>query len=394
MSQNDQNTLDGRVVHFITGATGLYGAEYLHAVLSSDTKSQCALLIHANSRSVAEIRVNELMHYLFENGELHDQMRQRIEVYYGDISEKHFGLAENEWLSLAEKTRFIFHAAANSKLSDSKHALNAVNVMGTVSVLNFAKRCKHLVRMMHVSSAYVSGTKTGVISPDELDLKQPTSDDFQLSKRVAEVLVREHWHKLPIVIVRPSTLVGHSVLGRTNTYKAFYYPTRMLIMGHRVFFPASRFGKVEAIPVDWAARIALKLMHARGVNGRCFHLSMGERAYTMSQIERIITKSIDKHGIEYKQAKIIPRLGYKIFIAPLVSILYPQGRSLNRDFNLLSNYSCIDRIFDNKATFRATSEDRHNLPGLEGYFDKLLSYAMKNRWHNIKSHNWSRHSGR
>ncbi len=380
MSQEGHYHHASQSVHLITGATSLLGAEFVHAVLTFNNSTRCALLIRAKKQTIAEIRANDLLHYLFGRGEQFQLMRRRVDVYCGDVTKKHFGLSDFDWSRLLDTTRYIFHAAANSNLAASEDTLKRVNVLGTVSVLNFALQCKNLTRLMHVSSAYVSGTKTGQLSPDELDMKQPVSDNFQLSKRIAEKLVRKYLNKLPIVIVRPSTLVGHSQLGRTSTYKAFYYPTRMLFVGHRIFFPASRDGKVEAIPADWAANMTLKILYRRGINGRCLHLTMGDRAYTMDQIKRIILKSFDKQGAEYKSVKIVPRLPYKLFIAPLISILHPDGRKLNKDFKLLANYTCLDRVFDNSDTFRATGVDRNTLPGLEGYYSKLYKYATENRW--------------
>lgn len=384
MSQ-DGNAIEKDSLHFITGATSLFGSEYLSAVLAADNRCRCALLIRAKSQSTAEIKANNLMHYLYGGGALYERMRQRIDVYRGDISEKHFGLDLNVWLELSQSINYIFHGASNSNISDSDDNLYSVNVMGTVSVLNFALKCNQLRRMLHISTAYVSGNKSGQISPDELDMKRQVNDYYQLSKRVAEKLVREQFEKLPIVILRPSTIVGHSISGRTISYKAFYYLTRMLITGHRITYPCSKNGKVEAIPADWAANIAIRLLNKKGIEGRSFHLTMGDRAYTAQQVKRIILSSLDKQGAQYKPLRLIPRLPYEIFVAPLISILHPEGRSLNRNFRLLSNYTCINRNFENADTFRAAGEDKNSLPGLEGYYDRLCRYAMTNKWRQPKA---------
>lgn len=377
-----------KTLHFITGATGLFGSEYIYTVLTSSSKTRCAVLIPTKKQRSADVRVNDLAHYLFGSGETYQHMRQRIDAYAGDVRQKKFGLDDAQWAKLTSETNYIFHAAANSKLSDTEDQLNAVNVMGTVTVINFAKRCRALLRFMHVSSAYVSGTETGRIMPDQLNMSSLVSDAYQMSKRIGEQLVRKHCDTLPVVIVRPGTLVGHSSIGRTSSYKAFYYPTRMLVFGHSIIFPYSRSGKIEAIPADWAAKIAFKLMLKQGIESRCFHLTMGERAYTMDQIKRIIFKSLINQGESVRKVRLLPRTFYRFFVAPLISIIYPNGRSVNRDFKLLSNYTCVDRIYDNRDTFRATGEDHNQLPGLEGYYDRLYSYATKNRWKTPKAPDW------
>ena len=367
-------------LHFITGATSLLGSEYLYSLLSESPNARCALLIHAKKHRSAEIKLNDLLHHLFGDGNEFQTMRKRIDVYAGDIRAKRFGLNDTEWTKLCRSVNYIFHAAANTNLSDSEENLNAVNVTGTVSVVHLAKQCPNLVRMLHVSTAYVSGTKTGLITPDELDMEYPASDDYQRSKRVAEKLVRKHSVSLPVVILRPSTLVGHSKLGRTHSYKAFYFPTRMLLAGQRVIYPASKQGKIEVVPADWAANVALKLLRKPGIEGRCFHLSLGDRAYSIDQVKRIIHKSLSKQEAGNIRLVTVPRALYSFLVAPLIAILYPNGRSINRNFRLLSHYTCIDRIYENQDTFRASAGDRHQLPGLESYYDVLCDYAQKNHW--------------
>jgi|GEM_PF-2556422 len=372
------------LVHFITGATSLLGSEYLFNVLASDDDTRCSVLIHAKGQRSAEKRLTALLDYLYGRGDMHLHMRQRIEVYGGDIRKKDFGLNQKQLKALESSVNYIFHAASNSNLTDSKSSLNQSNITGTVSVINFAKNCHNLMRLMHVSSAYVSGSKTGKLTPDTLDMDEPTCDHFQLTKRVSEKFVREQYSKLPIVIIRPSTIVGHSVNGRANSFRAFYYPTRQALLGRRVFFPASDDGRAEAVPSDWAADMALKLMLKKGINGRSFHITVGERAYTMEQIKRIIEKNLNQQGVQYRKAKLVSEPAFKYLIGPTLSLFHKHGRKMNHDFVMLSRYSCINRIFDNSDTFKTLGEDRHTLPDLDGYYKNIIRYAIEHDWRDQK----------
>jgi len=242
------------LVHFITGATSLLGSEYLFNVLASDDDTRCSVLIHAKGQRSAEKRLTALLDYLYGRGDMHLHMRQRIDVYGGDIRKKDFGLSQEQLKVLESSVNYIFHAASNSNLTDSKSSLNQSNITGTVSVINFAKNCQNLMRLMHVSSAYVSGSKTG---------------------------------------------------------------------------------------------------------------------------KRIIEKNLNQQGVQYRKAKLVSEPAFKYLIGPTLSLFHKHGRKMNRDFVMLSRYSCINRIFDNSDTFKTLGEDRHTLPDLDGYYKNIIRYAIE-----------------
>ncbi|KAI8433278.1 hypothetical protein MSG28_015341 [Choristoneura fumiferana] len=105
----------------------------------------------------------------------------------------------------------IINAAATVKFDEKLSAATAINVRGTRGVIGFAKECKNLKALTHISTALLG--------------KYPNTYCF--TKAVAEEAVRKFGEGMPICIVRPSIekqadmvpvdLVVNAVLAATQT---------------------------------------------------------------------------------------------------------------------------------------------------------------------------------
>jgi nucleoside-diphosphate-sugar epimerase len=97
----------------------------------------------------------------------------------------------------------------------------SVNVEGTAKVIAFARSAKgSLPGLVHVSTAYVSGERSGPIAEDELHLGQAFANDYEATKADAESLV--HASSLRAAIARPSIVVGAFETGAIGRFENIY----------------------------------------------------------------------------------------------------------------------------------------------------------------------------
>jgi len=108
----------------------------------------------------------------------------------------------------------IPHLAADT--SFSRPVSNwAVNFDGTKALANAAEKMPMLQRFIHVSTATICGVAPYHVV-HEKDFPRKGIDhlfEYTRTKAVTEYMFRERSRNLPIIIVRPSIVAGHTKLG-------------------------------------------------------------------------------------------------------------------------------------------------------------------------------------
>lgn len=167
---------------FVTGATGYIGNRLVHQ-------------LHQQG-AVINILVRDLVSRNLPVGE-------NIHAFKGDITHPE---------SIAPAIRdctHVYHCAAVAKFSLSdKHAFRRINIEGTRNIL-LASQYAHIKKLVFTSSAAVYGP-SGRLSLTENHLRTaPFESEYDISKNLAENLVREYVKKgLHAVIVNPSRVFG------------------------------------------------------------------------------------------------------------------------------------------------------------------------------------------
>ena len=371
-----------RSVYFITGSTGLMGSEFVYEVLNNSSNSECILLIRADTQIKIESRLDALMLYLFPDKELFIEMRKRVKAVRGDVGSKQLGMSDDDWEWVSKSTNYILHAAALTDWGANIKDATKVNVFGVKEVISLAYSCRpNLKKFIHISSAYVSGSRVGNISPNDINVIEHACDNYQISKIQGENLVRREWSKLPITIVRPGAVVGNSNSGRTPTYKTFYYPLQMLYNGLPLVLPVKKHGNTEAVPSDWAAKVMLQMMLDESTNGDCYHLTNGSQVLTNSEIKKIVYKAFNDLGENPKRSWYIPYVVYDLVASRLIKSRVPNGESLDEKVRLYRHYMTYRRLFDNTTTLEFTDKKDISLPGFRDYLHVLMDYAIQDKWY-------------
>jgi len=378
--QNDA-AIDRARVHFITGATGLLASEYVACVLDREPKARLRLLIRSTSAQNAAKRVDDLIGFLYPDPGDYARARPRVLALWGDITQPDLGMDERDWQQLTREVDVIVHAAALTDCSATLEESRLVNVQGTRQIIDLAHACgPGLERLLYVSSAYVAGASTGRLIPDDLDLETKTCDWYQQTKREAEALMRKIWKRIPVTIVRPSTLVGNAENGRAFVYRNAYLPLQQMYNGLRLAFPVSPRARFDAVPSDWTAKALYALINQADARGRCFHLTAGDLAPKNREVNTAIVKAFNACAEHCKSCLLVPRLIYNsLFTAPLRKNL-EQDQSLPEQLARYHAYIQFQRCFDNEGTLAVTRPLGIEQPSFAAYLPVLLRFAINDRW--------------
>ena len=116
------------------------------------------------------------------------------------------------------------------------------------------KKLPNLERYIYFSTAYVVGNREGTLYETELIAPERFKNHYEETKYEAEVLVDKLKDEVPITIIRPGIVKGHSHTGETIKFDGPYFI--MNFLERLKFFPLiPRLGKGESyvnlVPIDY-----------------------------------------------------------------------------------------------------------------------------------------------
>jgi len=349
----------------LTGITGALGSWLACKAVRAGW--DVTALVRADDDGAARERVRSALD-VAGAGDLASEVR----VVRGDLCE--VDIATRLAPQVSARVGRVVHCAAGTKFdgpgAESNHE---VNVEGTRRVLDLARRCD--LAMVHVSTAYVAGRRTGVVTEDETDVGQEFNNIYERTKLAAELDVRR-WSRqcgLPAVILRPSIVMGEAQTGVTARFNPIYDFLRIveLVVPHldsHVVRTAIRPGVTKnMIPVDYFADAAWRII-AHEASG-CYHLT-NPRPHTMGQIGEILRELYGR-----RQFRLVgPASLEGCTQTPLEQVV--NGAT--------ADYACYlsdEPVFDRSQTDRALGESGIEFPAMGGeYFGRLLDYARSVSW--------------
>jgi thioester reductase-like protein len=260
---------------FITGGAGFLGWKLVKNLLS-ETDSRLYLLVRQNSRKSVRERIEELINKSYSRKK-RKEIRSRIEVVKGDITEKNLGMKRVQIEGLSKKINRIYHSAALCEFNAAMPIIRKINVAGTKNVLDFALKCKksgQFTSFHHISTVAIIGDSGGVLYEKSLDMGQGFNNTYEKTKFEAERLVNKYRNKgLAVSIYRPSVIVGDSVTGEVSDFQMFYRPLHIFSIEILEEIPANRGLKYNLVPVDYVARAIYLVSSDRKNDNKNYHLT-------------------------------------------------------------------------------------------------------------------------
>ncbi|KKL23602.1 hypothetical protein LCGC14_2423750, partial [marine sediment metagenome] len=164
----------------ITGGTGFIGSHLAERLVSSGYRVRC--LVRKGS-------------------DLHNISGLDVEVFYGDMRDV------DSLKPVVEGADYVFHLAALT-LGNTREDFFRVDVTGTENLLNACIiHAPHLKKFVHVSSISAVGPRSGIETLSKDPPCRPI-DYYGESKSAGEKIALEYRNRIPLTIIRPSTVYG------------------------------------------------------------------------------------------------------------------------------------------------------------------------------------------
>lgn len=327
----------------LTGATGFLGGAAAVELLDAEDWPRTRLLVRASTPddAMARLRTN-LARFAVPAGKL--DLIKPEQIICGDLTDVDAFATDKR---LEEVTHVINCAAVTSFGTHPK--IWTTNVDGTLAFARRVQRLAHLRRFIQVGTAMICGDQPRPVVQED-DYPQPGIThlvDYAKSKSEAEIRLRELFgNRGPLVIVRPSIIVGHSRLGCEPSHSIFWTFRMMDTMRCLLAEPDDR---IDVVPVDFVARALVLLLHKPSLAHSTYHLSAGPQ---LSSSFREIGEAFAKTRGDDRQEETYRTVTYKDLVAMQGQFHEFFGRCNKRfmlkAMKLYGSFSSLGVTFDNR----------------------------------------------
>lgn len=295
--------------------------------------------------------------------------REQVEILVGDVMDLDLGLSGAEILRLLEEVRVFYHMAEISFLGAARDMIWRVNVDGTRNALDVAASMQALDRFVFLSTAFVSGTRQGVIREEELDEGQTFRNELERSKMTAERLCRAAMATVPITVVRPSLVVGDTRTGAIDRTDGPYSLIQAMIslpLDLRLPLPGRGDHPLNMVPIDYVVDAIYALANDKEAGGRTFHLT-DPNPLSARQVFEIVA---EKAGRRAPRNTLAGMIAHSLLRIPGIERLSRATRQFIDQFDQLV-------IYNNSAAMRVLSQHGLVCPPFETYAEHLVEHVRR-----------------
>ncbi|KAF8013039.1 hypothetical protein BT93_I1031 [Corymbia citriodora subsp. variegata] len=184
------NFLERRNFH-ITGATGFVAKVLVEKILRVNPNvGKIYLLIKAKDEQAAMDRVKdeiigcELFTCLQQmyGDEYTDFILSKLVPVKGDIREWNMGIGDNSLRQITQEVDVIINSAGNTTFNERYDTALVTNTIAPSRLLSFAKNCRKLSLLLHLSTTYVNGERPGVLMEKAFEMGESRMDSSTQSK--------------------------------------------------------------------------------------------------------------------------------------------------------------------------------------------------------------------
>ena len=326
---------------FLTGATGFLGGAFLACLLAGGFEDTITCLVRADDQDTAEERTRRSVARF--GVRLGPRLAEILKVVAGD-------LLSDGWHDVPEldSTTHVMHLAANTSFG-SNAGIRRTNVEGTLSVAR-AMRARRLERYVHVGTATICGAALPHVVHED---RYPSDDAVHLvpytrSKAEAENLLAERYADLPVVVARPSIVVGHTELGCKPSGSIFWVLRAVDCLRFITWDPQNR---IDVIPVDWAAEALAHLLLAPELAHKRYHVSAGAgSSVRWKQLAAEYARLTGGPARERYEIGTISELNQQRIMKALG---HGHGRHMRHALELYYRFCALDLVFDNRRLLEA-----------------------------------------
>lgn len=292
----------------------------------------------------------------------------QAEILVGDVCDMDLGLSSHEYRALSKELTWIHHLAGIYFMGVDDETARRVNVSGTRTVLELARDVSRLERVVHWSTAMVSGNRKGTFYEEDLEAGQKFHNAYERTKYEAEKLVRAAMQKMPISIIRPGIIVGDSRTGEIDKLDGPYY-LMVLIATNASGLRLPLLGRGDAplhlVPIDYVIDAAWQVARGEGAAGKTFHI-----VDPAPLVAREVFERVAEHAQTEKPRGHIPRpLARAVLKTPGLSRL---GRGPLAFVDVLD----LAVHYDQTNTTNALAGTQIRCPALADYLPVLVRHVL------------------
>ncbi|XP_058820697.1 putative fatty acyl-CoA reductase CG5065 [Topomyia yanbarensis] len=220
---------------FITGGTGFMGKVLIEKLLRScGGVNRIFILLREKKQKTIQDRLKDMQEQpLFEL--LRKQNPEALKVMIpiaGDVALPGLGMSDED-VQMMSNVSIIFHVAASVRFDDPLRDAIMMNTRGTRDVIQFSRSLKNLCVLLHVSTTYSNPDRYVIdeqiyppyadwrdtiklaeqLDEETLDIFAPKymgflPNTYVFTKSLAEQIVDEYKHELPLILFRPSIVIS------------------------------------------------------------------------------------------------------------------------------------------------------------------------------------------
>ena len=296
------------------------------------------------------------------------QFGSRVEILVGDVCDMDLGLSSVEYRALSRELSWIHHLAGIYWMGIDEKTARNVNVTGTRTMLDLARDASRLERVVHWSTAMVSGDRKGTWYEEDLEAGQKFHNAYERTKFEAEKLVRAAMHKLPITILRPGIIVGDSKTGEIDKLDGPYYLITLIatnMSGLRLPLLGRGESPLHLVPIDYVIEAAWQIGRRDDAADKTFHI-----VDPAPMRAREVFDAVAEFAHTEKPRGHIPRpIARAVLRTPGLSRL---GRGPLAFVDVLDH----PVHYDQTNTARALAGTRVQCPPLADYLPTLVQYVL------------------
>jgi len=169
----------------------------------------------------------------------------------------------------------IHHCAIATYSATDRPVAEIINIGGAREVLELADSAPNIRSLVVHSTAAVSGVREGIVREGDPIPEDGFRNVVEETLARAERMMRAESHRLPIVVVRPSMVVGDSQTGEIDRLDGFYLLILLIMTSPREFalpLPGRGDTPLHLVPIDFVAKAACALGRDPRALGRTIHL--------------------------------------------------------------------------------------------------------------------------
>ncbi len=340
----------------ITGYPGFISQKLLEKIIYEEPQTTVYLIVLESLLNRARREISKL-----KDG------KKRVKIFSGDIIKIDLGLSGKECDELLERVTDIYHLAAIYYLGVSKEYMWKVNVTGTENLLQFATEMKRLRVFNHFSTCHVSGTRTGVICEDELDLGQKFRNFYEYTKFEAEKVVHTYGNRVPFIIFRPSIVIGDAKTRELERFRSIYYFAVLLVTSPIAVplpLPGSGNAPLNVVPINFVVDTVYYISLKNNAIGKTFHIVDPNPPSFRKVYELVAKKSlkpIPHFTMAHKIISLLPNL-------PLVGSWFKVHKKVIDYIDHNAIYNCVN-------TLSFLQGSGVEFPRFDRYIDSLVEYV-------------------